>query len=510
MKNYIYITVIALVLSTIAFFHLWQLSEIPKGLYYDETSIGYNALKISESGHDQHGEFLPVFFKAFGEYKNPLYIYTTAIIFKIAGVREFTLRFTSFFYFAILLIAIYFLVDLAFKNKVVNIFCLLFTGFISWFFVTSRETFEVISQPAIFALAILFIYRTYHHANQKNWFIDPILAGFFTGLTLYTYSTSRLLTLIFVALILIIYSYKNLKKTLLLAGIIILISIPYLNYYFKNPDNLTRRFEQLTYIHDANLTKQQIAEKFFKNYFTYLSPDFLIISGDHYVKKSFKHSGFGGQISKSLFVTAIIGLIGLIVTRKIFKDRFVAFIALNFLASPIAAALTHDIHGLRSILMPLYIIILSAYGINYLSLAKNKFKIISYSIIAMLFISLIIESTLYLNHYFTRYSEESISDFETFDYRSVILKAITLSPKKIIFSNKGGADLYIEPEFFKKIIDIPSNINFVYDYPIPEDDSCIIFTIFDNSTISQKNLHEYEFAPPNSYMKLKCYSSNNY
>ncbi|HWS55640.1 MAG TPA: hypothetical protein VN228_15985, partial [Pyrinomonadaceae bacterium] len=43
----------------------------PPGFYIDESSIAYNAHLVSETGRDEHGERLPLFFRAFGEYKNP-------------------------------------------------------------------------------------------------------------------------------------------------------------------------------------------------------------------------------------------------------------------------------------------------------------------------------------------------------------------------------------------------------------------------------------------------------
>src|SRR5260221_9642839 len=88
-----------LLVVIIVFFHVWKLSELPRGLYADETSIGINAASISQHGYDQYGAAWPVFFKAFGEYKNPLYIYATAGIFKFFGISEFNLRVTSALFF---------------------------------------------------------------------------------------------------------------------------------------------------------------------------------------------------------------------------------------------------------------------------------------------------------------------------------------------------------------------------------------------------------------------------
>lgn len=84
---------IILLFIVVSFFHLWQISDIPKGFYVDELSIGYNALLIARTGYDEHNQFLPIFFEAFGEFKNPLYIYTVSLIYKLFGISEFGLRF---------------------------------------------------------------------------------------------------------------------------------------------------------------------------------------------------------------------------------------------------------------------------------------------------------------------------------------------------------------------------------------------------------------------------------
>src|SRR3981081_2715222 len=55
--------------------NLLGLDRTPPGMYVDEASIGYNAWAIAYHGVDEHGVHLPLYFQAFCEYKNPLYIY---------------------------------------------------------------------------------------------------------------------------------------------------------------------------------------------------------------------------------------------------------------------------------------------------------------------------------------------------------------------------------------------------------------------------------------------------
>ncbi|MGZ7041112.1 MAG: hypothetical protein ACXVH7_04900, partial [Thermoanaerobaculia bacterium] len=57
----------------------------PPGFYLDEASIGYNALTIAQHGVDEQGERFPLYFRAFGEYKNPTYVYLMAGVFRFVA-----------------------------------------------------------------------------------------------------------------------------------------------------------------------------------------------------------------------------------------------------------------------------------------------------------------------------------------------------------------------------------------------------------------------------------------
>lgn len=46
------------------FLRFYQLGEIPLGLNQDETAIGYNAYSILQTGRDEYGVFMPLYFKS--------------------------------------------------------------------------------------------------------------------------------------------------------------------------------------------------------------------------------------------------------------------------------------------------------------------------------------------------------------------------------------------------------------------------------------------------------------
>src|ERR1051326_3527400 len=57
----------------------------PPGFYIDESSIAYNAETIARTGKDEYGTHWPLFFRAFGDYKNPTYVYLLAVVFRLTG-----------------------------------------------------------------------------------------------------------------------------------------------------------------------------------------------------------------------------------------------------------------------------------------------------------------------------------------------------------------------------------------------------------------------------------------
>src|SRR5437868_15013689 len=57
----------------------------PPGFHLDESSIAYNAHTVSQTGRDEHGEAWPLYFRAFGEFKNPVLIYLLAALFRLTG-----------------------------------------------------------------------------------------------------------------------------------------------------------------------------------------------------------------------------------------------------------------------------------------------------------------------------------------------------------------------------------------------------------------------------------------
>src|SRR5579862_8510391 len=89
-------TLILIIIIVFGFFiRFIDVSNDPPGLYSDEASIGYNAYKILTTGKDEYGVPHPLWFRSFGDYKLPIYIYSVSAAMSALGKTEFAVRIPS-------------------------------------------------------------------------------------------------------------------------------------------------------------------------------------------------------------------------------------------------------------------------------------------------------------------------------------------------------------------------------------------------------------------------------
>src|SRR5690348_15577232 len=87
--------ILSFLLLLLALSYFYQVPQNPPGFYIDESSIAYNAYTIATTGRDEYGESWPLYFRAFGEYKNPVYIYSLAFLFRVFGPSILVARLLS-------------------------------------------------------------------------------------------------------------------------------------------------------------------------------------------------------------------------------------------------------------------------------------------------------------------------------------------------------------------------------------------------------------------------------
>lgn len=481
----------------LSFIHLWQLDTIPKGLYVDESSIGLNAALIAQTGYDEHGKFMPIFFEAFGEYKNPLYIYLTALIFKLADVSVFNLRLTSFIFFALFLTGLYLLVKKIFKNEVVTFYSLLAGGFVPWFFTLSRISFEVISQLTVFVFCLYFVYMAYSRYGKRS-FLYAFITGVIMGISVYSYTTARLLSFLMPLTILIVF-YKQIKKWLiLLLGFLVGI-IPYINFYFSDSTRFANRFNEVTYIYNSHLTFGEKIIQFLENYFYYLSPTYLFLKGDSILRH---HIGYNGEVYITVGVLSIIGIGWFLIKDR--RNRFLLFLLINLLLSPVAAALTTGDSALRSLLVGLYLLLFSIYGLNALvNISNQKYR---RSLFIGIFILLAVEIFGYLNYYFVIYPQKSVWDFQSYDFPQSLRLALNQNPTDIVVSSQANRP-YAHLAFYTQAMHLKTTTPISVGIPVAQPGRCIIYFPFNETIINEKFYFSQQLGNTINFSRLKCFNT---
>lgn len=422
--------------------HLYKLENLPLGLYTDEASIGYNAFSIAQTGVDEWGRHWPVFFEAFGEWKNPLYIYTVALFFKLFGVSTYLLRFVSFFYFFFFQIAFSLFAWRLFKDRRIVLLSLLFTSVVPYLFLLSRVSFELLS---LLPFLVLFLFFWHFASSLHTTFISRLyyffFAGISAGLMLYTYSTARLFVPILIVITAVLY-YRQLAWRPLVAFLFGFLgtSSMYLWFSITHSTAMTARFRALSYIYDSSLTFYEKAHLFLVNYTSYFSLDFLVFSGDGNLRH---HIGYGGQFSVVIFVLFLVGLF-VWVAFQYYKNKFWLLLFCLLFLSPVAASLTLDSeHALRSHIILPFILLFSLLGFSKLIEYFSHYRsVLSFGIVFLV----LFEALFYIHFFFVQYPAHSIPYFSSYGFEELFSD---------FMSRKGDYEIIIDPE-------IGSTVPYIY------------------------------------------------
>jgi hypothetical protein len=321
----------------------------PPGFYIDESSIAYNALTIARYGCDEWGVRWPFYFRAFGEYKNPVYIYLLAGVFRVAHPSNLVARrFSAVLgYLAAVMIGL-----LAFaiaRRRWIGWTAFLLALTTPQLFETSRLVFEV----ALFPLAIaLFLFCAWKAARSERWG-GWLIAALTASLVLitYTYSTGRMLGTLF-ALALFIFVDRR-GAAIVFAAYVATGIAPMLIFNATHHGALTQRSDESALLREHGEPARKIAT-FEQQYVGNLLPLGMALSGDpnprHHVPGSL------GAIDLGVLVLDAASL--LIVFRR--RDRWWIFVVVLIAVSAVPASLFDArYHALRLIPIPILLLLLT-------------------------------------------------------------------------------------------------------------------------------------------------------
>lgn len=232
-KEYILLICIILLGFVLRFY---RLTGIPPGLGRDEVSVAYNAYSILQTGRDEHGRILPLYFEAIGDQKLPVIIYLTVSSIALFGLNELGARFPFAFFGSLTVVFLYLLLkEIRIREKsIFSAKIILLAPFLlvinPWHLAHSRAVYEITLGTFFFTLGTYLFLKG---LRSGIWFLASIVIF---GTAFYTYSMTRLLSplLLFYYIFLFLNDLKKLSKKFhtisIVLGIIIL--FPFLLNFF--------------------------------------------------------------------------------------------------------------------------------------------------------------------------------------------------------------------------------------------------------------------------------------
>jgi 4-amino-4-deoxy-L-arabinose transferase-like glycosyltransferase len=321
----------------------------PPGFYLDESSIAYNALTIAQSGRDEWGVRWPFYFRAFGEYKNPVYIYLLAGVFRVAHPSNLVARRLSAFLGYCAAVAVGLTAFAISRRRRV--------GWIVFFLaLTTPQLFEVsrlVFEVALFPLAIaLFLFLAYTAARRARW-SGGLIASLTASLVLitWTYSTGRMLGIAFALALFVLANWRGAAIVLVAYAAAGLGPLAVFNAI--HPGALTGR------VHESPLYGLGPAEKiaaFEQQYAGNLLPLGMTLRGDpnprHHVPGSL------GAIDAGVIVLDVASIV--LALRRRPRDRWWIFVLVLIAVSIVPASLFDGrYHALRLVPLPVLLLLLA-------------------------------------------------------------------------------------------------------------------------------------------------------
>lgn len=176
------------------FFRVYRLDEFPPALYWDEAFDALDALRVVRT------TVHPIFFDGnFG--REPLTIYLQAVGIFLMGAREWVVRVVPAMIGIATIPVLYRVGTLLYagEERAKNI-GVLAAGMLAvsfWHIQLSRTSLRVITFPLLNTITVWFFWRAWQNRRMLSF----ALCGIALGLTLYTYTSARLIPIIFIVFV---------------------------------------------------------------------------------------------------------------------------------------------------------------------------------------------------------------------------------------------------------------------------------------------------------------------
>lgn len=382
---------------------LFRLGDTPPGLYLDEVAIALTARSLWENGTDLVGSRLPLYPVSFFDSEmpsvvNPIYIYAS-VPFSLAGPGGWSARLPAVLWLWAAALGLGLLAYELTLERSIAVAVGASAALTPWLFVLGRLGWEAVTFPALTAFALWALLRGARTGRRLMF----VLSGILFGLSLYAYTTSRLLTPLTLIAFAIVFlrSATARRHAWRLAVPLLVLAIPFAVLLLGQPDVLTWRLEEGT-IWTAQTDTPGVLRAFAANYVRYVSPDFLFGAGD----PNLRHSTGRGML---LWCWAPLLLFGLWQVWRRRREAAVQAVLLGLLIAPAGASIItigHP-HAIRSFSAVVFWSGIAALGLHRLvQLAGSRRVLTVFGVVAAL------EIGIFLHDYFGDYRGRAFDHFD--------------------------------------------------------------------------------------------------
>ena len=415
LRAHLFIMVLTAAGLGVLLLHVVGLTSSPPGFYVDEASIGYNGYAISIDGRDQNGESWPLYFQAFGGQENPVIIYLIAGAMKLFGPSVGIVRVVASLFSLTTAVVLGWLVYCVFCNRWLGLATFTVAGALPWLFIIGRIGFEVSALPTVLALFLVFWWRVgQEQLRPHHQLLMAAIAGLWLGISIYAYTTGRLLVLLMVGTLWVSYigGWKQWWRPLVITSLVAVASyLPMVCWSYQHPGLLTARFNMLSILcrpvstcyanpaivgnaDDGRFFPLVVAERFLRVYSYSWSPTFLFYKGDPWGRHV---TGHGGELYVTLAPFLIVGVAAVI---RRWREHFWRLIGIGALAAGVPAAMTLEFgHSLRTMAVVPFLVIIMALGAAELIPRLSSQRAITVALGA----AVLIEIGAFMTDYFTAY-----------------------------------------------------------------------------------------------------------
>lgn len=513
------IIILSIILLVSAFIRLISLDKIPAGLYVDEASLGYNSYSILLTGKDEYGKALPVYLRSFGVFTPPLYSYLSIVPVALLGLNIFSVRLLSALSGVFLVLLTYLIIKKAHIKhaSALSLLSALVVCLSPWAIFQSRTAQQANLALTIFVLSLFLFILSFKKA------VYFIFAAATLALSAYCYHAERVLSFVF--LILIIFFFKNhflKRKKIIFLGILVflLISLPQL-LLLTTPGSLqrfnTQGFTQKEVFerHGGNFKKipifgrsLYIVNKFSAQYISSYSPRSLFFEPENQTFRSMPN------MSVFYFWMIIPFFWGIKYFYEKRSEDIIKTIIMCIIFGSLPAASTGDpFYTLRMLPSIWGLGILISFGLFTL-LAKFSFKLVQYGIGVFL---IIISCLMFYMSYFIIFKKERSYAFGYPYLKLAELSEIKKNQKFVLDTEIYDAP-YILLALYKKVDPIQlqqqsspkilknyyANIDFnkyrrignidIRNIKWGKDQCTDEIIVADNATLSEKLAEDHEFS----------------